>query len=139
MLNLTLYLTQRNYTENSRPPLQGDFFNIEVISESQRGPKLLQCPEKWENQTLTIDIEALVVQVVDSQFGDATCHSPQLLVNLSWVQLGHLGALSIAADVVHSCAIPVLPRPEELNIMELLLVILKVCWVVSDVIKNPSK
>lgn len=99
-----------------------------MIPESRGGPRLLQCLEEWENQTLTIDIEALVVQAVDSQLGDATCHCPQLLVNLSWVKIGHLGALSIAADGVHSCAIPVLPRPEELNIMELLLVI-KNIWV----------
>lgn len=76
-----------------------------------------------ENHSLTINIEAFVVQAVDSQLGDAICHSLQLLVNLSWVKLGHLGALSVAADGVHSCAIPIVSRPEEFNTMGLLLVI----------------
>lgn len=60
---------------------------------------------------LTINVQAVLLQAVVPQFGDAICHGAELMINLFSVKRGKTGIV-VAADSVYTCVIPVSPRPK---------------------------
>lgn len=61
---------------------------------------------------LTIDVQAVLLQAVVPQSGDAICHGAELMINLFSVKRGKTGIVVVAADSVYACVIPVSPRPK---------------------------
>lgn len=69
----------------------------------------------WEG-LITIDIEALAVEAVVSQLGDAIGHFAQLMVNVCSVEFGIWRLIPTAAHGIYSCVIPVLCGPRKSGI-----------------------
>lgn len=69
----------------------------------------------WEG-LITVDIEALAVEAVVSQLGDAISHFAQLMVNSCSVEFGIWRPIPAAAHGIYSCVIPVLCGPRKWGI-----------------------
>lgn len=84
----------------------------------------------------TIDVEALAVEAVVSQLGDAVGHFAQLTVNGCSVEFGIWRPIPTAAHGIYSCVIPVLRGPRKRGIG--LVIIEKSILIKDRDRKNPS-
>ena len=67
--------------------------------------------QKKRRQSLTIDVETVLVQGVGAQLSDTMCQLAQLPVQLLSVQPGAQRVGAVSADSIHSSGFPILLWP----------------------------